>query len=78
MVALWAIAPPHYPLNRYAVTGGAPRRLLVEIRGDRLCGGFWAGGEGWSLGVAPKAKCFSHHPPWPPCDNRSPHKESRL
>ncbi len=30
MIALWAIAPLHHPLNRCAVTGGALRRVLVE------------------------------------------------
>ena len=30
MIARWAIAPLHHPLNRYAVTGGALRRVLVE------------------------------------------------
>jgi len=30
MIALLAIAPLHHPLNRYAVTGGALRRVLVE------------------------------------------------
>jgi hypothetical protein len=29
MIALRAIAPLHHPLNRYAVTGGALRRVLV-------------------------------------------------
>lgn len=32
MIALWAIAPLHHPLNRCAVTGGALRRVLVEWR----------------------------------------------
>jgi hypothetical protein len=31
MIALRAIAPLHHPLNRYAVTGGALRRVLVDI-----------------------------------------------
>ncbi|NDU85541.1 MAG: HD domain-containing protein, partial [Ferrovum sp.] len=31
MIALWAIAPLHHPLNRCAVTGGALRRVLVEF-----------------------------------------------
>jgi hypothetical protein len=30
MIALWAIAPLHHPLNRYAATGGALRRFLVD------------------------------------------------
>ena len=29
MIARWAIAPLHHPLNRYAVTGGALRRCFV-------------------------------------------------
>ena len=29
MIARWAIAPLHHPLNRHAVTGGALRRVLV-------------------------------------------------
>ena len=29
MIARWAIAPLHHPLNHYAVTGGALRRVLV-------------------------------------------------
>ena len=33
MIALRAIAPLHHPLNRYAVTGGALRRVLVGIVG---------------------------------------------
>ena len=35
MIARWAIAPLHHSLNRYAVTGGALRRFLVEIRSER-------------------------------------------
>lgn len=31
MIALRAIAPLHHPLNRYAVTGGALRRVPVEL-----------------------------------------------
>ena len=31
MIALRAIAPLHHPLNRYAVTGGALRRVLVDF-----------------------------------------------
>ena len=31
MIALRAIAPRHHPLNRYAVTGGALRRVLVAL-----------------------------------------------
>ncbi len=27
----WAIAPLHHPLNRFAVTGGALRRVLVDL-----------------------------------------------
>jgi hypothetical protein len=30
MIALRAIAPLHHPLNRYAVTGGALRRVPVD------------------------------------------------
>ncbi len=30
MIAHWAMAPLHHPLNRYAVTGGALRHFLVE------------------------------------------------
>lgn len=30
MIALRAMAPLRHPLNRYAVTGGALRRVLVE------------------------------------------------
>ena len=32
MIALRAIAPLHHPLNRYAVTGGALRRVPVETK----------------------------------------------
>ena len=32
MIALRAIAPLHHPLNRYAVTGGALRRVPVDPR----------------------------------------------
>ena len=30
MIALRAMAPLHHPLNRYAATGGALRRFLVD------------------------------------------------
>jgi len=33
MIAMRAIAPPHHPLNHYAVTGGALRRVLVDANG---------------------------------------------
>ena len=33
MIALLAIAPLHHPLNHYAVTGGALRRVLVGSGG---------------------------------------------
>ena len=36
MIARWAIAPPHHPLNRYAVTGGALRRVPVDARRPAL------------------------------------------
>lgn len=33
MIARWAIAPPHHPLNHYAVTDGALRRFPVDVLG---------------------------------------------
>lgn len=33
MIARWAIAPLHHPQNRYSVTDGALRRVLVDTTG---------------------------------------------
>ena len=43
MIARWAIAPLHHPLNRYAVTGGALRRFLVDFS----CRSFNRQGSPW-------------------------------